>query len=659
MSSIVANPYQYFTDRNGGGLNEGFLYIGQENQDPELFPIDLFWDEALTIPADQPLRTIAGYIVNPGAGNSPADAYMAEEAYSIRVRTSGGVQAYYRTNALALDRNLRSDLAEPTGPSHIGRYATVDALLASTAPAAGAGKTWQAAQYTYTEAAPDAADYHVITAGGVKLYVMPSEGGIWAEAFGINATNNAATNAALFTTLWNFAAGRLTRMGNARVKADISYSGAVNFQGDRMPTANTGRTALENGSIIEGTLNLSGTSVVLRDLGVDHGSGAFGSGSDAIKLSPATYNAGRLALLENVIGMGRDAADAFHAILVEGYEFAFLNNVVGVRNQYCAAIKSRNVTINGFRGIGGQNGIIFKSDGASAGSGSLSYVNATGINIEGSADTVYGIRILAQNASIAAVNISNVNMVSVDYGLIIEAAAGTAISEVNISNLNATTVRQFGISTGGAGGLYEVTLSSFNMVGLGSRAAQFQIGRKITVRDFYGSMAAGATTQAADWFRVEAGVGGFTGDNLEFVENYGAGSTVPSLYLQCPRPFIQLKNIKANIEGSLPLYGFPNVAPAVSGSSVTLNPTIDLDTKSSFMKVSAAAGVEIVNINSVIAGTTRLPEGYRVTIMPISAVNFVFKQNSVLLNTTGADVTKTVNQTITYTHTGGGLWVQQ
>lgn len=53
------------------------------------------------------------------------------------------------------------------------RYNSVPELLASMHVAAGVGTQWQAANYLYEEAASDATDHHVETAGGVKLYVLP------------------------------------------------------------------------------------------------------------------------------------------------------------------------------------------------------------------------------------------------------------------------------------------------------------------------------------------------------------------------------------------------------------------------------------------------------------------------------------------------------
>jgi hypothetical protein len=60
----------------------GHLWIGQENQDPEDFPKEVWWDAAGSVAASQPLDTIGGYVTNAG---SPARYYVSGP-YSIRAR---------------------------------------------------------------------------------------------------------------------------------------------------------------------------------------------------------------------------------------------------------------------------------------------------------------------------------------------------------------------------------------------------------------------------------------------------------------------------------------------------------------------------------------------------------------------------------------------
>ena len=78
----VTGPYPIFTDLDGTPLDDGYLYIGAINQDPEQNPIQVFWDSNLTIPATQPIRTSNGYAYRNG---TPALLYTAGE-FSITIR---------------------------------------------------------------------------------------------------------------------------------------------------------------------------------------------------------------------------------------------------------------------------------------------------------------------------------------------------------------------------------------------------------------------------------------------------------------------------------------------------------------------------------------------------------------------------------------------
>jgi hypothetical protein len=75
MSALsIMQPYPVFTDADGQPLENGYVWVGQANLDPQVNPINLYWDNALTIPAAQPIRTIKGYLSNSG---TPAQIFAA------------------------------------------------------------------------------------------------------------------------------------------------------------------------------------------------------------------------------------------------------------------------------------------------------------------------------------------------------------------------------------------------------------------------------------------------------------------------------------------------------------------------------------------------------------------------------------------------------
>lgn len=91
MSALSIQPtYPIFTDIDGQPLEDGFVWIGQANLDPQVNPISVFWDAALTIPAGQPIRTLGGYPSNSG---TPARLYVNSD-YSIRVMNKNGSVVY-------------------------------------------------------------------------------------------------------------------------------------------------------------------------------------------------------------------------------------------------------------------------------------------------------------------------------------------------------------------------------------------------------------------------------------------------------------------------------------------------------------------------------------------------------------------------------------
>ena len=92
MSALSINPpFPVFTDIDGQPLEAGYIFIGTANLDPQTNPINVFFDAALTIPAAQPIRTLAGY---PSFNGTPARLYVGSNDYSIRVQNKNGSTVY-------------------------------------------------------------------------------------------------------------------------------------------------------------------------------------------------------------------------------------------------------------------------------------------------------------------------------------------------------------------------------------------------------------------------------------------------------------------------------------------------------------------------------------------------------------------------------------
>lgn len=81
----IKPPYPIFFDRDSQPLEAGFIYLGPTGLNPESNDISVYWDEGLTQPAAQPLRTLNGYISNNG---TPGRIYVDADSYSITVRNA-------------------------------------------------------------------------------------------------------------------------------------------------------------------------------------------------------------------------------------------------------------------------------------------------------------------------------------------------------------------------------------------------------------------------------------------------------------------------------------------------------------------------------------------------------------------------------------------
>lgn len=91
MSALSIQPtYPIFTETDGQPLEDGYIWIGTVNLDPQGNPINVYWDAALTQLAGQPIRTQGGYPVNSG---TPARLYVNSD-YSIRVMNKNGSTVY-------------------------------------------------------------------------------------------------------------------------------------------------------------------------------------------------------------------------------------------------------------------------------------------------------------------------------------------------------------------------------------------------------------------------------------------------------------------------------------------------------------------------------------------------------------------------------------
>lgn len=78
----VTDPFPIFYDDDGTPLENGMIYVGEPNLDPRTNPVTVYWDEARTITAVQPIRTLGG---RPAYQGAPTGIYVSQTSYSISV----------------------------------------------------------------------------------------------------------------------------------------------------------------------------------------------------------------------------------------------------------------------------------------------------------------------------------------------------------------------------------------------------------------------------------------------------------------------------------------------------------------------------------------------------------------------------------------------
>lgn len=94
----LQSPFAQFFDQAGAPLSNGSIFVGAAGQNPETAPITVYYDEAGTQPAAQPIRTMNGYPVRSG---TPAAIFLTGD-YSLTVKDSAGRLVVYQPRAAGI-----------------------------------------------------------------------------------------------------------------------------------------------------------------------------------------------------------------------------------------------------------------------------------------------------------------------------------------------------------------------------------------------------------------------------------------------------------------------------------------------------------------------------------------------------------------------------
>lgn len=129
--NTVQSPFPQFVDKDGSPLEGGYVYVGAAGQNPETSPIAVYWDDAGTQPAAQPLRTRGGYIVR---GGTVSSVHISEDDFSVSCKTSSGALVFYAPDVTSIS-TLRADLLDTTATTK------ATGMIAHLAPGTGSNET--------------------------------------------------------------------------------------------------------------------------------------------------------------------------------------------------------------------------------------------------------------------------------------------------------------------------------------------------------------------------------------------------------------------------------------------------------------------------------------------------------------------------------------
>lgn len=113
MSALsIQVPFPVFQGRDGQPLENGYIWIGEPNLNPQTNPVVAYFDEALTIVAPQPLRTLNGYVSRSG---TPTQIYVDAANFSILVQDSKGSMVYNFPDGSGISPNASGIVYDPAG----------------------------------------------------------------------------------------------------------------------------------------------------------------------------------------------------------------------------------------------------------------------------------------------------------------------------------------------------------------------------------------------------------------------------------------------------------------------------------------------------------------------------------------------------------------
>jgi hypothetical protein len=175
----IGQNFPIFNDLDGTPLQNGAIYIGSPNLNPEATPVVVYWDFAGTQPASQPLQTVNGIIARDG---TPANVFINQD-YSITVRNKKNAIIYSLPSSNAAALNPVSNYSTQVA----AQAASVDAsVLFITVGGYAAVNDGGDARYASVANTGGLTSYQFQSNGTTRRWqLIPQNGNIKAEQLGV------------------------------------------------------------------------------------------------------------------------------------------------------------------------------------------------------------------------------------------------------------------------------------------------------------------------------------------------------------------------------------------------------------------------------------------------------------------------------------------
>lgn len=304
----IEPPYPYFTDADGTALDEGYIWIGPVNQNPQTTQLPVFWDQASSLPASQPIRTLNGFPVRSG---SPAQFFVGSE-YSISVLSKRGALLYYIADSNSVkpgtvsfqDYGATGSGVETTTiqtaltGSKIITQLDLTTFITSGLSSVGNIINWPAGSYSSNAAAPDPLVLSSLSPAPALTFSNASNHA-YSRSFG-NVTANAIYNA-MYPNISSFDVGSnvLNMVAGSTVinctatagyfKNDVPVSGAgsnaVALYGAGIVTVNNGAGWGLNTNMMDSEVRAAGTKTGIFLTGAELDLNIMNPGTNVIGVS--------------------------------------------------------------------------------------------------------------------------------------------------------------------------------------------------------------------------------------------------------------------------------------------------------------------------------------------------------------------------------------